>query len=141
MKIVIDTNVLISAILKDRDPERVLLFAASQMGVEWVVSHDILAEYKKVLARDKFQLPATLLLQWHAIFEAKTSLIAPGVDIDFPRDQNDAKFLICAISAGADFFITGDRDFSGAQKLLKTTIISVAEFIRLVVEPLTGQPT
>lgn len=137
MKIVIDTNVLISAILKDREPERVLLFAVSHRDVEWIVSPEILAEYKGVLARAKFRLPDTLLAQWYAILDAKTLLVGSGLDIFFPRDQKDAKFLGCAISAGADYFVTGDRDFSEAQKLLKTTIISVSKFIRLVVEPLT----
>lgn len=59
--------------------------------------------------------------------------------IDFPRDQKDAKFLACAIDAGADYFITGDRDFSQAQKLLSTTILSVAQFKKNVCDRLTAE--
>jgi predicted nucleic acid-binding protein len=40
--------------------------------------------------------------------------------------------LACTIYANADYFITGDRDFSGAQKLLSTTIISVTQFVKYV---------
>lgn len=54
------------------------------------------------------------------------------VVIDFPRDRQDAKFLACALSAQADFFVTGDRDFSQAQKLVNTTIISASLFKKLV---------
>jgi predicted nucleic acid-binding protein len=54
------------------------------------------------------------------------------IDIDFPRDQKDAKFLACAIAAEADFLITGDRDFSEVQTLGNTTIISVSSFKQLV---------
>jgi len=59
--------------------------------------------------------------------------------IDFPRDQKDAKFLSCALSADADYFVTGDRDFSQAQKLLSTTILSVSQFKTLVCERLAAK--
>jgi predicted nucleic acid-binding protein len=48
-----------------------------------------------------------------------------NVEIDFPRDRKDAKFLACAMAGDADFLITGDSDFSQAQNLVNTTIISV----------------
>jgi len=38
MKVVIDTNVLVSAILKDKDPEAVILFIAGSPDIEWLVS-------------------------------------------------------------------------------------------------------
>jgi len=57
---------------------------------------------------------------------------------DFPRDYKDAKFLACAVTTGADYFVTGDRDFSEAQKLLSTTILSVAQFKKLVCERLSA---
>ena len=136
MKLVIDTNVLVSGILKDKNPERVILFAAGNPEVEWLVSPEILAEYKEVLSRDKFKLPTEITNRWFEILDRSTSLIEPNRSIDFPRDQKDAKFLACAISSTADYVITGDRDFTEARKLLKTTIISVSMFIRLVINPL-----
>jgi predicted nucleic acid-binding protein len=45
MKVVIDTNVLVSAALKDKDPEAVILFIVARSDFEWVVSPEILAEY------------------------------------------------------------------------------------------------
>ncbi len=56
MKVLIDTNVLVAA-LKDKDPEAVILFVVEQPDFEWIVSADILAEYKAVLSRAKFDLP------------------------------------------------------------------------------------
>lgn len=52
-----------------------------------------------------------------------------------PRDQKDAIFLACALSAGADYLITGDKDFSAARNLLQTTILSVTLFRRLMMPP------
>lgn len=137
MKVVIDTNVIVSGIFKDRDPERVLLFAAGRSDVEWLVSPEILVEYNEVLGRDKFQLPAVILQRWRRMFYSFTTLVHPALSVQFPPDQKDAKFLACAIAANADYFVTGDRDFAQAQRLLKTTIISVSLFIKHVVDPLS----
>ena len=64
MKVVIDTNVVVSAILKDRGPEAVIRFVVSQPQYEWIASPSIMAEYNEVLRRPKFRLPDTLLQEW-----------------------------------------------------------------------------
>jgi len=128
MKVLIDTNVLVSAVLKNRDPETVILFVVERDDMEWIVSPEIMAEYQDVLSRPKFALPPELLQQWLRLLDSFTVSCRTGLAIDFPRDQKDAKFLSCAIATGADYFITGDRDFSQAQKLLSTTILSVTQF-------------
>jgi putative PIN family toxin of toxin-antitoxin system len=132
MRVLIDTNVLVSAILKDRDPEKVILFVAGRDDMEWIVSPEIIAEYRAVLTRPKFGLPSEILKSWFVMLDTLTICYNSEQEFDFPRDQKDAKFLACAIYANADYFITGDRDFSGAQKLLSTTIISVTQFVKYV---------
>jgi len=42
------------------------------------------------------------------------------------------RFIACALAAQANFFITGDHDFSEAQQMMNTTIISVSLFKRTV---------
>lgn len=44
MKVNIDTNVLVSAVLKDRIPEEVILFIASRDNIEWIVSPQIMMD-------------------------------------------------------------------------------------------------
>ena len=46
--------------------------------------------------------------------------------------NNDAKFISCAIASKADYFITGDRDFSEVNDLTHTKILSVAKFAKLM---------
>jgi putative PIN family toxin of toxin-antitoxin system len=132
MKVIIDTNVVVSAALIDRDPETVILFVAEQPDFQWIVSDSILEEYKEVLAREKFALPIDLLQRWHEMFEALTTTVEVDVGVDFPRDRQDAKFLECALASEADYLITGDKDFSEGQKMVRTTIISVSLFKKLV---------
>jgi putative PIN family toxin of toxin-antitoxin system len=134
MKILIDTGVIVSAVLRDRDPEAVVLFVVAQPDWEWIISTDILAEYRNVLSRPKFDLPDKVRQRWFHMFDTLTTLVEVDTSIDFPRDQKDAKFLACALAVNAEFFITGDRDFSEAQKIVKTTILSVALFKKLIMD-------
>jgi putative PIN family toxin of toxin-antitoxin system len=132
MKVVIDTNVLVSAALKDRIPEEVILFIAAHGDMQWIVSPEILAEYKEVLSRSKFGLPQEIRRKWFDLLDTFTTVIEVNTTIDFPHDRQDAKFLACALAVQADFFVTGDRDFSQAQKLVNTMIISASLFKKLV---------
>lgn len=132
MKVIIDTNVLISAALSGKNPEFVILFVVSNPEIKWVVSAEILREYKEVLSRRKLKLVQEQLNRWYEFLDNATVLISTELELNFPRDQKDAKFLACAIESNADFLITGDLDFTEAQNLIQTTIVSVASFKKLV---------
>ncbi len=134
MKVIIDTNVLLSAAWKDKTPEEVVLWILSQDDWEWVVSEDILTEYREVIHREKFGLDSEILSRWETIIRELTTLVDINIDIEFPRDKRDAKFLACALISQADYFITGDKDFSEAKKIINTTIISVFAFKNLVIQ-------
>ena len=131
---VIDTNIVVSAVLRDRDPETVIRFVIGHPQYEWVASRDILAEYANVLRRPKFRLPDAILQEWADVFATVVTLVDVAVVVDFPRDQKDAKFLACALAVEADYLITGDRDFTEAYKLLTTMVCSVPQFKRLVID-------
>jgi len=51
VKVIIDTNVLISAILRDKTPEDVILWILSRRDWAWIASEEILLEYRQVLRR------------------------------------------------------------------------------------------
>jgi len=137
MKVVIDTNVVVSATLKDRDPEAVIRFVIGHPQYEWIASQAIIAEYTEVLRRPKFGLPDTLLQEWSELFATVITLVDVPISVDFPRDQKDAKFLACAIAADADYLISGDRDLTEAYMLLNTTVCSVMHFKHSVIDTAT----
>ncbi len=136
MKVIVDTNILVSAILKDRTPEKVILFIIENNQFEWLVSSEILVEYKAVIRRSKFNLPTEIIDKWSLVFDTLMICIDVKEEINFPRDQKDAKFLACAIAGSANFFITGDKDFAEAQKIVDTIIISAYDFERIVCQGL-----
>lgn len=137
MRVVVDTNVVVSAILRDRLPEKILICIISQPDFEWVASPEILTEYREVLRRPKFALPDSLLSQWDERFRSAIAEWPVEISVPFPRDVEDAKFIACALAADADFLITGDLDFSEARKLGNTKIVSVSQFNELVIRPLS----
>ncbi len=128
MKVIVDTNILVSAVLKGREPEKVLLFIIAAADIEWIVSPEILNKYKEVLSRKKFGLPKNLLKHWFDILEKSIVIIDVDLKQNFKRDTKDAKFLECALAADADFLITGDNDFSEAKKIINTKIVSLSCF-------------
>ncbi|HSF76886.1 MAG TPA: putative toxin-antitoxin system toxin component, PIN family [Microcoleus sp.] len=132
MRVVIDTNILVSAAIAGRKPASVITWVINQPDYEWVVSEDILAEYQEVLSRRKLKLTDVQKERWLNLIQGSTTLIDVSIEIDFPRDQKDAKFIACALSANADFLITGDRDFTEVQSLENTLIISVSMFAELI---------
>ena len=132
MRVVIDTNILVSAAIAGRKPASVITWVINQPDYEWVVSEEILAEYQEVLSRRKLKLTDVQKERWLDLIQCSTKLIDVSIEIDFPRDQKDAKFIACALSANADFLITGDRDFTEVQSLEKTLIISVSMFAELI---------
>lgn len=134
MKVIIDTNVLISAAWRDKSPEAVVLWIAFQDDWEWIVSQEILDEYREVLRREKFNLSGEVIERWDFIVTSMTSLIEVTSSLDFPRDRKDSMFLTCALYVDADYLITGDKDFEEAYKVGVSTVISVAEFKRVVME-------
>jgi putative PIN family toxin of toxin-antitoxin system len=136
MRVVIDTNVLVSAALCAGKSRRVVLFVVDSEDIEWIVTEDILKEYTEVLGRAKFGLPREVLERWIELIRAKTRQILTTEEVLLPRDPMDAKFLACALSSQADYLITGDKDFSQLLRMGKTVILSVSLFDRLVVQQL-----
>ncbi len=134
MRVVIDTNVVVSAALKDRIPEEVILFIVGNPEFEWMASAEIVSEYISVLGRKKFGLPGRTLQKWQKIFERQLVIVEVTERVDFPRDQGDAKFFECALTARAVYLISGDKDIAGAYKMGATTVIAVSAFKRLIAD-------
>src|SRR5439155_3369663 len=111
MNVLIDTNVLLSAALRDKLPERVVLQVASGDEFRWLVTPEILTEYTEVLRRPKFGLDEASLARWAGLLALRTVNVgSPPTVPEFPRDPKDAPFLAAALAAHADFLITGDKD-------------------------------
>src|SRR5271165_3466470 len=105
-RVVVDTNVLVSAAINEQgSPAAVLSFIESR-HLLWCVSAPILAEYREVFARPKFShvRPSRIQALLAAIEQA--ALFVPTTTRDISADEPDNRFLECAEVAEADYLIT-----------------------------------
>ena len=129
MILLIDTNVLLSAALRDKLPELVVLHVAQRDDIHWVVTPEIRAEYTEVLRRPKFGLDEEVIKRWSELLALRTvELSSPPSSPEFTRDPKDAPFLAAALASGADFLITGDKDLLDSKSAIATRVVTVAEF-------------
>lgn len=114
MRIVADTNTVISGLLWRGAPRR-LIDAGRTRKVIIITSSALLAELAEVLARDKFatrisraDLSAKALLEDYADI---TYVIEPvALPEPVSRDPDDDEVLACAIAARVDAIVSGDAD-------------------------------
>ena len=131
MNVLVDTNVVISAVIRDRLSKRVIDEIVARDDWFWIVTTEIETEYREVLARPKFKVPAAIQQNWRALVEEVTIRVLPTTPPPFPRDPKDELFIAAALASDADFLITGDKDLLDEQPLLSTQILGPAEFARL----------
>jgi uncharacterized protein len=121
LRLVIDTNVLVSAALKPDSLQRTTFLLAITKPARLYVSTPILEEYADVLSRSE-------LLQ---LIKNKSRLVAPSRRIEVTSDPDDNIFVECADAARPDFLVTGNRKH--LPPFWKSTkIITPREFISLV---------
>jgi uncharacterized protein len=122
MNLLVDTNVLVSAVIRDRLPQRVIDEIVSRDDWFWIVTEDIETEYRDVLARPKFKVPEAIQQTWRVFVEDVTIRVEPSTPPAFPRDPKDEPFIAAALACDADYLITGDKDLLDEQPLLSTRI-------------------
>lgn len=128
IRVVIDTNVLISALLTSGGlPEAVFNLAISG-EVQWFASEAILAEYEDVLKRPRLTIDSGKAAAAIARIRGIVSVVSPAVRIAAASDPDDNRFLECAEAAQAHYLVTGNvRHFPEVWK--ETRILTPREFI------------
>jgi uncharacterized protein len=141
--VVIDTNLLISAIIsKNTTPPYNLLTAWRKKKFFLVLSDGLLAEIDEVFKREKIFIAYHVSLNTRELLikELKNSaFIATPIKSEalpiHSRDKKDDKLLMCALGGDCDYLITGDEDLlvlKGRPELGKLKIVKVAEFLQLI---------
>ena len=115
-RIILDTNVLVSALISNAAPAKILHNVVLKQRVTLLLSNDVFEEYVDVLSRDKFT--------GFRDFKSRTDIVLtklkeistfyqPSEKVDVLTDQSDNKFLELAASSTADYLITGNtNDFT-----------------------------
>jgi putative PIN family toxin of toxin-antitoxin system len=131
LRLVIDTNVLISAAIKPAGLPRTIVLLALTKPARWYISPAILKEYGDVLARPELKIRKGLQHQLLKLIENRSHVVDPKRRLDVTKDPNDNMFLECADAARADYLVTGNlKHFPRYWK--RTKVISPREFIDLM---------
>jgi putative PIN family toxin of toxin-antitoxin system len=130
VRLVIDTNVLISAAIHPAGLQRTVLLLAVTKPARLYVSRSILEEYADVLARPELRIRKGLRQQLLQLLKNQSYTVDPSRRIEVAKDTDDNIFLECADAARADYLVTGNqKHFPTFWK--KTKIITSREFISL----------
>jgi uncharacterized protein len=130
LRLVLDTNILVSAALKPDSLQRTTLLLAITKPARLYVSQPILDEYAEVLARPELGIRKGVRLQILQLIRNHSHLVVPSRTLNVTSDPDDNIFLECADAARADYLITGNqRHFPAFWK--QTKIITSREFVTL----------
>ena len=137
LRLVIDTNIVVSAALKPDGLQRTVLLLAIIKAARLYVSGAILSEYRDVLSRPEFQIRKGLRRQLLDLLRKRARFVNPARRIQVANDSEDDKFIECADAARADYLVTGNvRHFPKFWK--NTKIVTSREFLSLVAPHLVG---
>jgi uncharacterized protein len=133
LRLVIDTNVVVSAALKPEGLQRTVVLLAMTKPALWYVSDAIVSEYAMVLARPELKIRRNLRHQLLQLIKNHTRVVSPSRLAQVTSDPGDNMFVECADAARADYLVTGNqRHFPKFWK--NTKIITSSEFL-IVIAP------
>ena len=131
MKVVLDTNVYISAILFGGSCEEILKLAG-QGSFELIISKNIIVEIESVL-KEKFKWSKNKISETLTFIRGVAVVINPEISLSvIKNDPSDDKIIECAVAAKANYIVTGDRNHLLPIKEYKgIKIMSPGEFLKL----------
>ena len=112
LRVVIDTNVVVSALLRPKGAPAAILDSATSKRFRCFVSESLMKEYSEVLARDYLHLDQHRAARFIEALRDVAILVVPRKKVAVARDPDDNRIIECAVEARADFVVTGNcRDF------------------------------
>jgi hypothetical protein len=133
-KIVIDTNVLISAIIGKGYSQKILKIIFIDKHLFLCTSQNCIEEFERVLKYKRLakyseiKLEAFTILEQIKIFGIQ---YAPAIKLSVLKDESDNKFLKLSVEAKADYLITGNHNDFTLTEFMGTKIISPKRFYEM----------
>ena len=132
MRVVLDTNVFVSAVFFGGPPGEILA-AWREGAVQLVLSAEIADEYQRVGARLSAQFPTVDLGPALQLVLSRAMVVTPApLSEPVCRDPDDDKFIACALSAQAPYLVSGDGDLLAVSGIKGVQILSPRNFVDTV---------
>jgi len=131
MKVVLDTNVLVSGIFWKGKPSSVLdRWAKDEIQV--FMTTEILKEVRETLTELDRTPDKALSRHWLLFILENSTILSCKTTVKVCRDPNDDKFLDCALSAGAKYIVSGDNDLLSLTRFQSIEIVNPAVFLGIL---------
>ena len=139
MRVIVDTNVLVSGLISEIGPPARIVDAVLRGEIIPVMSPATFAELEEVLHRSElqryFRRAGVTVFQFLTVLRQVAQLVRPRASIAPIRDEKDRPFLELAASRpAADYLVTGDKDFEN-QLYEDIPVISASLFVEKVLNP------
>lgn len=131
IRLVLDTNVLVSANLNVGGLEAQIVALALSQEIQLCVSAAILEEYRRVLHYPRLKFVPREISRFLARLGSVSAIVTPVRTLSVSRDEADNRFLECAETANAEYLVTGNkRHFPKSWKT--TQVVNAREFLGLI---------
>ena len=128
MRVVFDTNILVSAIVFPGGRGDAALRRIIEEQDELVLSRPILDELLGILAR-KFARDAEELARVAVFLSTLATFVRPRRTLQVVKDEPDNRILECALTGRADAIVTGDRALLALQAFRRVRLLSLRDYL------------
>jgi len=129
IRVVLDTNVIVSALLTDQGLPALILDLAISRNIQLFYSQALMSEYEEVLSRRRFNFPSKKVKNTLAEIKCASIEVFPTQTIALiTEDPADNRILEASQAAQADYIITGNKKHFPFPKFKRTRIVSPREF-------------
>jgi len=131
MKVVKDTNVLISGIFWKGQPNKVLNLW-KEGKITPVISADMVSEFTRVMNDFKIQLPQSMIRQCTNLILRNSIMIEPKERISVVKDDSaDNMFIEASVAGDAEYIISQDKHLLKLKSYKRVKIVNPEEFNKL----------
>jgi putative PIN family toxin of toxin-antitoxin system len=129
--VVLDTNVMVSALMTPAGNEAIILLLCLREQLSLCISPAVLAEYDNVLHRPHLKLKSSEIEATLAAVRSVGLLVHPTKTLQISDHEEDNRFYECADAADADYIVTGNtKHFKKPHKNIK--IVTARELLDVV---------
>jgi putative PIN family toxin of toxin-antitoxin system len=136
LKVVLDTNIIVSTFIKRTESTEKIINSLKQHGFKLVISEEILKEILEVLLRPNIRKLTKMnkreVRELGRLLLENAFKVEPHQRLEVSRDPADNKFLECAVTAKANYVVTGDKDLLEIKNYRGVKIITLQEFCKMI---------
>lgn len=133
-RIVVDTNVLVSALIKKGKPLSLVQRLLEKHTV--VLSSQMLAELADVLSRDKFTITNAQIDLFISLLLRKSTVTSVSGNLNvISEDPDDNIVLLTAINGKADYIVSGDKHLLSLRKFEGIAIVTISQMLEILSRP------